>query len=111
MNFNLPISPYPCLITAHLPQCATMLDGVKSKENMYRKIFGLEFLIKKFISRYFKWIPYRIGCFICAWTKWGKMFGTKILNTFEQEFNWSNAIHWLCLGGPTWTEGNEICSG
>lgn len=37
MNFNLPISPYPCMITAHLPQCATMLDGVKSKENMYRK--------------------------------------------------------------------------
>lgn len=25
------------MITAHLPQCATMLDGVKSKENMYRK--------------------------------------------------------------------------
>lgn len=39
------------MITAHLPQCATMLGGVKSKENMYRKIFGLEFLIKKFISR------------------------------------------------------------
>lgn len=30
------------MITAHLPQCATMLDGVKSKENMYRKIFGLD---------------------------------------------------------------------
>lgn len=39
------------MITDHLPQCATMLDGVKSKKNMYRKIFGLEFLIKKFISR------------------------------------------------------------
>lgn len=29
------------MITAHLPQCATMLDGVKSKENMCTEKFSV----------------------------------------------------------------------